>query len=80
VRRLKTPATTIAKGTFAIGGGKQKRVVLHLTRQARALLARVHSLHARAQVVAHDQAGATHTTTLAVIVRAVAGAGKRAKH
>jgi PKD repeat protein len=79
VRRLKTPATTIAKGTFAIGGGKQKRVVLHLTRQARALLARVRSLHARAQVVAHDQAGATHTTTLAVIVRAVAGAGKRAK-
>jgi PKD repeat protein len=76
VRHLKTPATTLAKGTFALKGGQQKRVVLHLSRAARALLARVRDLHSQALLEAHDQAGATHTTRLAVVVRAASTHGK----
>jgi PKD repeat protein len=78
VHRLKSPLTTLAKGTFVIRGGTQKRVILHLSRQARALLARLHEVHAQALIVARDQAGATHTTRLAVIVRAASPA--RATH
>jgi hypothetical protein len=37
---------------------------------ARALLKRSHTLHARATIVSHDSAGATHTTVVTVTVRA----------
>jgi PKD repeat protein len=78
LRRLRAPLTVIAKGSFTLSGGKQKRIVLHLSRQARALLARLHVLRAQALIAARDQAGASHTTRLAVIVRSASSA--RAAH
>jgi PKD repeat protein len=77
----KALSLTLASGGFALGGGSQHKVILRLSRQARALLARVHTLRAVALILAHDPAGATHTTQLAVTVRGpVAASGKRPKH
>jgi PKD repeat protein len=70
LRRLKAPLTVLAKGSFALVGGKQKRITLTLSRQARALLTRRHELLAQVLIIARDPAGATHTTTLPVVVRA----------
>jgi len=61
---------TLATGSFSVGGGQKRTVTLHLTRAARALLARLHTLHARATLVAHDPAGASHTTRTVVVLRA----------
>lgn len=79
--RSKKTLLTLGKATFTIGGGTQRRVTLRLSRQALALLARLGNLHAQALIVAHDLAGATHTTNLPVLVRGPAAAhGKHAKH
>jgi hypothetical protein len=61
---------TLALGRFAISGGRAKTVVLRLTSRARALLAHTGMLRAYATIVAHDQAGATHVTRVAVTLRA----------
>jgi PKD repeat protein len=61
--------TTIASGAFTIAGGRAKTVTLALTAKARSLLAHSHVLHARATILAHDPAGATHTTQRAVTLR-----------
>jgi PKD repeat protein len=61
---------TLATGSFAVAGGKVTTVKLHLSAKTRALLARLHTLRARATVVAHDPAGATHTTQSIVTLRA----------
>jgi hypothetical protein len=77
----KQAALTLASGGFALGGGSQQRVILRLSRPGRALLARVHTLRAVALILAHDPAGATHTTQLVVTVRGPAPAsGKHGKH
>jgi hypothetical protein len=61
---------TLATGSFTVAGGKVTLVKLHLSAKARTLLARLHVLHARATVVAHDPAGASHTTQVIVTLRA----------
>jgi hypothetical protein len=62
---------TLASGTFTVVGGQVKSVTLHLSAAARALLARSHGLlRARATLVAHDPAAATHTTETTVTLRA----------
>jgi hypothetical protein len=61
---------TLAIGSFTVVGGKVATVKLHLSAKARALLARLHVLRARATVVAHDPAGASHTTQIVVTLRA----------
>jgi PKD repeat protein len=67
----KRPAIlTLAAGSFAVPGGETKSVTLRLSLQARKLLARSHTLHARATVQAHDTAGATHTAQEIVLLRA----------
>jgi len=61
---------TLATGSFKVLGGKTGTVQLHLSAKARVLLKRIHTLHARATIVAHDSAGATHTTVVTVTIRA----------
>ncbi len=62
---------TLAVGSFTVAGGKGTTVKLHLSAAGRALLARTHLLRARATIVAHDVAGATHTTRTTVTIRAI---------
>jgi hypothetical protein len=61
---------TLASGPFNVDGGKITTVTLHLSAEARRLLARSHSLRLRATIVASDPAGATHTATTTVTLRA----------
>jgi PKD repeat protein len=67
---------TIASGSFTLAGGTQKLIILHLSSGARALLARASRLRAQVLIVAHDPAGATHTTQLALVVNAARKSGK----
>jgi hypothetical protein len=68
----KATVLTLAVGSFKVAGGQMTRVKLHLSAKARALLASAHThlLRARATIVAHDQAGNTHTTQTTVTIRA----------
>jgi Trypsin len=61
---------TLASGSFTVAGGKVATVKLHLSAKARALLARSRVLRARASIVAHDPAGASHTAQTLVTLRA----------
>ena len=66
--KRKAAILTLATGSFSVAGGRVIAVTLHLSRSARALLARLHVLHMRVTLVAHDQTGAAHTTrTLATL-------------
>ena len=60
---------TLAAGSFTVVGGKIAAVTLRLSARARALLARMHVLRVQAVIVAHDPAGATHTTQAIVTLR-----------
>ncbi len=66
---------TLASGSFTVAGGRVKTVTLHLSAKARSLLSRSHVLRVRATIVAHNPAGATHTTQAVVTLRA-----PKAKH
>jgi hypothetical protein len=68
--RKKPSVLTLAAGSFTVAGGKVRAVTLHLSAKARALLARSHTLRARALLVAHDPQGASHTTQTIVTLRA----------
>jgi hypothetical protein len=61
---------TLATGSFTVAGGKLVAVTLHLFTKARTLLARTHTLRARATLLAHDPQGASHTTLTIVTLRA----------
>jgi hypothetical protein len=66
--KAKPSLLTLATGSFTIAGGKTSAVLLHLSRKARALLKLTHMIRVRVTIVAHDPAGATHTTqTIAVL-------------
>jgi len=71
---------TLATGTFAVAGGQVKAVTLHLSSKARALLAKSHLLRAQATLLAHDAAGASHTTSTTVTLRAAAKPRSHKKH
>ena len=62
VAKTKAAVLTLAHGPFVVPGGKAKTVTLHLSAKARALLARVRTLRIRVTIVAHNPAGAMHTT------------------
>jgi PKD repeat protein len=66
----KASILTLTAGTFTVAGGKVHAVTLHLSSRARALLKRVHSIHVRATLLAHDPVGAVHTTRTIVTLRA----------
>lgn len=69
-KKRKATILTLAAGAFTLAGGHATTVKLHLTVVARTLLARTHVLRARATIVAHDSAGAAHTTQTTVTIRA----------
>jgi hypothetical protein len=69
-KKSKTAILTLASGSFKVAGGHTTTVRLRISAKARALLARTHVLRARATIVAHDPAGATHTTQTVVTIRA----------
>jgi len=66
----KPSVLTLAKGSFVVAGGATRAVTLHLSAKARVLLARAHTLHARATLLAHDLQGASHNTQTVVTLRA----------
>jgi hypothetical protein len=68
-RRYIRRTLTLAVGSFRVAGGRSVAVVLHLSRSARALLARLHLVRALATVVARDAARASHTGRWVVTVR-----------
>jgi hypothetical protein len=79
-RRSSAPRSvvvTLARGSFALGGGQTRTLTLHLSVKARALLARVHVLRAAATIAARDPAGLTHTARAAVTIRSAAAARRR---
>jgi hypothetical protein len=66
---------TLASSSFAIGGGRVLAVKLRLSSSARALLARLRVLHARATIVAHNGIGAADATQRTVTIRVLDGKG-----
>ncbi len=68
-RARKKAVLTLASGSFTVTGGRLEVVTLHLSAKARALLARLHVLKAKATLVAHDAAGVTKTTSATVTLR-----------
>jgi hypothetical protein len=66
----KRAVVTLASGSFTVRGGQVRSVTLHLTPKARALLARLHVITARATIAAHDPTGAAHTAHATVEIRA----------
>jgi uncharacterized membrane protein YgcG len=59
----------LASRSFSLAGGQVKPITLHLSAKARKLLARSHSLRAKATIVAHDPAGASRTSSATVTLR-----------
>ncbi len=77
VPKHKAAVLSLAAGSFAVPGGQSRTITLHLSSTARKVLARSHTLSARATVLAHDPAGATHTGVSALTLHAAkAKAGK----
>lgn len=66
----KKAVLVLASGSFSVAGGTAKAVTLHLSAKAKKLLAKAHVLRARATIVAHDPAGAAHTSQATVTLRA----------
>ncbi len=79
--KKKTKATilTLANGAFTVTGGDQRSFTLHLTSEARALLASVHVVRVQATLIAHDPSGHVHTTRTDVTLRASKGSQQRRK-
>ena len=69
-KRSKATILTLASGSFKVAGGHTTTVRLNLSAKVLALLARTHVLRARATIVAHDPAGATHTTQTVLTILA----------
>lgn len=76
-RKKHKAVLTLASGSFGASGGQIKTVTLRLSAKARALLARLHALRARATITGRDSAGATHTTLTTVTLRAAKAARTR---
>ncbi len=74
--KAKASILTLATAAVTVDDGQTKSVTLHLSAKARALLARAHSLRARATIVARDPQGGVHTTVVVVTLRLA----KRAQH
>jgi hypothetical protein len=61
---------TLGHATFTLLGGRAGILRIHLSSAARALLARLHVLHATATILAHDSEGQAHTARTTVTIRA----------
>ena len=64
------PSTPTGSPSFTLAGGEVKVVTLHLSTLGRTLLARTPLLKVHATIVAHDPAGAAHTTQTTITLRA----------
>ena len=73
----KATVLTLARGSFAVAGGQAAATRLRLSASARTLLARAHAVRARATLVAHDPAGATHTSQALLTIAAAKATHKR---
>jgi Immunoglobulin I-set domain len=69
--KAKRAILTLATASFSVTGGGEEKVTLRLSSTARKLLAHDHTLRVRATLVAHDLAGAKHTTLQTVTLRLV---------
>ena len=61
---------TLSSGSFSVAGGQSKPVTLHLSKKARKLLAKLHTVRARATIVARNPEGVTHTSVVSVVLKA----------
>lgn len=68
--RHRTGIVTLAAGRFTIPGGRVARVELRLSARARALLARMHVLRARATTTVRYADGSTHAAEVIVTIHA----------
>jgi PKD repeat protein len=68
----KKAVLTLATGSFTVSGGAVKTITLHLSAKARKLLAKAHTLRAKATVTAHDSSGAAHTSVSTVTLKLAA--------
>ena len=74
-KKPKAAPLTLATGSFTVAGGHVVTIALHLSAKGLALLKHSHTLHAGATILAHDPAGATHTSHMMVAIGLV-----QAKH
>ncbi len=65
----KKAIVTLGSGSFKVAGGAKSVVTVHLSSSARALLAKYHTLSARATVAATDSSGHSHPTTTSVTLK-----------
>jgi hypothetical protein len=70
VASAKAHVLTMATGTFKVAGGKVATIKLHLSRKARSLLARKHTLRVRVTIASHDPSGSSHTSRALATLRA----------
>jgi hypothetical protein len=68
--RAKPAVLALAAGSFTVPGGGVRKITLHLSAKARALLARSHVLRVRATTLAHNPTGETHTGQKVLLLRA----------
>lgn len=69
-KKGKAAVLTLAAGSFTVAGGQVKAVALHLSGKGLILLAGSRMLRVQATIVAHDPAGAIHTTETTATLRA----------
>jgi PKD domain len=72
----KAQILALASGSFTLTAGQTKTITLHLSSKARALLAKAHSILAKATIVARNKAGQSATSTLTLTLKPA----KKKKH
>lgn len=65
----KKKTVKLTTGKFSLTAGQSTTLTLHLSTAAKALLKRLHTLHARAKIVARNQAGTPATTAVNVTLK-----------
>ncbi len=60
---------TLSTGAFTMAGSQLKTITLHISSKGKAALAKLHTLRAKATIVAHDTHGATHTSTAVITLK-----------
>ncbi len=61
---------TLASGSFSVTEKQTKAITLHLSAKAKKLLAKSHTIRAKATLIARNPQGATHTTVLTLVLKA----------
>ena len=61
---------TLASGSFTVVAGKSKVITLHLSAKARKLLAKLHTVRAKATITARNPSGVTHTAVVGLSLKA----------